>query len=209
MTTAPMSLSAARFSAAQPSFQQHSLAKNTTEAAFTQAECTRWRTDTQVPITRPTPDKLSFREPNGLPSNKPQPVECSPAGSMRRRILDGLVTSPVTIEPILEGSPLYGRVTTTMYGSRPGIHTSICMREYAEMPEPDHTVISLSRESHSHSTSHTSHRTNFVGGHSKRSTVQTVRPFTSAFAANVRRGKGPHTYIYVRTHAHTSHCGRA
>lgn len=104
MTTAPMSLSAARFSAAQPSFQQHSLAKNT--EAFTQAECTRWRTNTQVPITRPTPDKLSFREPNGLPSNKPQPVECSPAGSMRRRILDGLVTSPVTIEPILEGSPL-------------------------------------------------------------------------------------------------------
>jgi len=36
---------------------------------------------------------------------------------MRRRILDGLVTSPVTIEPILEGSPLYERVTTTMCGS--------------------------------------------------------------------------------------------
>ena len=88
MTTAPMSLSAARFSAAQPSFQQHSLAKNT---EFTQAECTRWRTDTQAPITRPTLVKLSFREPNGLPSSKPQPVECSPAGSMRRRILDGLV----------------------------------------------------------------------------------------------------------------------
>ena len=87
-----------------------------------------------------------------------------------------------------------------------GIHTSICMREYAEMPEPNHTVISLSRESHSHSTSHTSHRTNFVGGHSKRSTVQTVRPFTNAFGggttANVR-GEKAHIRIYTCVHMHT------
>ena len=141
MTTAPMSLSAARFSAAQPSFQQHSLAKNT---RFTQAECTRWRTDTQVPITRPTPDKLSFREPNGLPSNKPQPVECSPAGSMRRRILDGLVTSPVTIEPILEGSPLYERVTTTMYGSivgNPHEHLHAGVRRNARTQPHSHQFV--------------------------------------------------------------------
>lgn len=105
VTTAPMSLSAARFSAAQPSFQQHSLAKNTGERSRKPSAH-----DGGPAHKRRSPGphscKLSFREPNGLPSSRPQPVVDSPAGSMRRRILDGLVTSPVTIEPILEGSPL-------------------------------------------------------------------------------------------------------
>lgn len=127
---------------------------------------------------------------------------------MRRRILDGLVTSPVTIEPILEGSPLYIYIvecvttTTTMYGRQSSVAYEHSPR--SKRPNPT-TQSSVYREQCAlTSTSHTSHRTNLVGGHSKCSSVQTVRIFTSASRhGKWARGEGPHTYIYIYARTYT------
>lgn len=89
---------------------------------------------------------------------------------------------------------MYGRQSSVAYEHSPR----------SKRPNPT-TQSSVYREQCAlTSTSHTSHRTNLVGGHSKCSSVQTVRIFTSASRhGKWARGEGPHTYIYIYARTYT------